>query len=109
MTYEDDQTLLLDDRFFHRLVRGGMKANLRIGERAVSPGRLVFHSTSGNFRPVPVYIDRVINTTFRDLSDYDAILAGYEDAEAARQSMLYFHPGIMWSAPITVLRFERDR
>lgn len=108
MIYDDDQTLLLDDRFFRRVLDGSITASLRIGERPIQPGRLVFLATNGGYLPATVYVERIINTSFAGISDTDAILAGYEDGDAARQAILYFQPAIVGSTPVAVIRFERD-
>ncbi len=108
MICEDEQVVLLEERFFHGLIRGHITAVLHVGDRAVSPGRLVFMPVREGYRPVPVYVDRVIDTTFAEIDDYDAILAGYENGDAARQAILYFQPAIVGSTPVAVIRFERD-
>jgi hypothetical protein len=105
--YPDTQTLLLDDRFFHGVLNGLITASLRIGERNITPGRLVFIATSGGYLPLEVYVERLIHTTFAGINDYDAVLAGYDDAETARRSLLSFYPSIAPTTPVTVIRFER--
>lgn len=107
MIYQDDQSLLLDERFFHGVLNGRITASLRIGERAVSPGRLVFVSTHGGYLPATVYVEQIIQTTFAGISDTDAMLAGYDDGEMARRNLLDFYPTIAASTPVTVIRFER--
>lgn len=104
---ESAQTLLLDDRFFRRVLEGGITASIRIGERPISTGRLLFVATKGSYLPLMVYVDRTIETTFAGITDTDAILSGYEDAETARRDLLVFYPTIRETTPMTVIRFER--
>ena len=107
MITESAQTLLLDDRFFRRVLEGSITASIRIGERPIAPGRLLFIATHGGYLPLMVYVERIIETTFAGITDTDAILSGYEDAETARRDLLIFYPSIKETTPMTVIRFER--
>jgi hypothetical protein len=105
--YPDDQTLLLDDRWFRRVMEGSITASIRVGERQVTPGRLTFIATYGNYLPLSVYVERLVETTFAEITNSDAFLAGYVDADFARRELLDFYPSIQPTTPMTVIRFER--
>ena len=100
-------SMLLDDRFFRGVLERSITASIRIGDRPVELGRLVFLAANGGYLPLMVNVDQLVSTTFAGINDSDARASGFMDAEEARSALLEFYPLIKPSTPMTVIRFER--
>ena len=104
---EDVQSLLLDDHWFPSLLNGTLRATIRIGERPIQMGRLIFRATNGTYLPAFVFVEKVINTTLIGINEFDAQLAGYATFEMARDDLMLTYPEAKLDTPFTVIRFER--
>lgn len=100
-------TLQLDDHYFPNVLNGIITATIRIGDRPITPGNLLFIATNANYLPLLVTVDRVIHTTWLGISDHDARLAGYPDADVARDVLLTTYPEAKPDTPFTIIRFSR--
>ena len=89
------------------MIAGTITATIRIGHRNIETGGLMFKAAHAGYLPLVVAVDHVIKTTWLGLSDHDARLAGYPDAEVAREDMMLRYPETKPDTPFTVIRFSR--
>lgn len=103
----DMQKLELDEAFYPRVLEGSITATIRIGDRPIVPGSMMFLAAHGGYLPLIVGVDYVIKTTWLGISDYDAQLAGYSDGDVARDAMMELYPETKPDTPFTIIRFTR--
>lgn len=100
-------SLMLDDGLYPDVLSGVITASIRIGDRPIETGRIMFAATNGGYLPIIVYVTSVIHTTFVGIADVHAKRAGYRDAEDAMAALRVFYPEAKLDTPMTVLLFER--
>lgn len=99
--------LQLDDSLYPGVLDGTITATIRIGDRPLEPGRMMFTATRAGYLPVLVYVSSVIKTTMIGLADIHAQRAGWRDAETAMVMLRDIYPEAKLDTPMTVLLFDR--
>lgn len=99
--------MLLDDSFYPGVLDGTITATIRIGDRPMQQGRMMFQATNGGYLPLMVYATSIIHTTLIGIADIHAQRAGYQDSEHAIEALKEFYPEAKLDTPMTVVLFER--
>jgi len=97
------QTLKLAPELFLALERGIKKVTIRLGQRDVTLGRLLFESTTNVDVKKSVFVRSVTLTRFIDLSPDVVQAEGAKDLDELYEAMRKFYPNLMWHDVVTVI------
>lgn len=98
--------LKLADHLFAPLLAGEKVITIREGARLIAPGPLTFESVSGTLPEVTVDVFMTVIKRVGDLTDAEALMDGYPDAELLVEGLRQFYPHLGEYSVVTLAAFD---
>jgi len=95
---------LLDDKF-EFIEAGYQKALIKTGHRDISEGELLLVGIKTD-KVVKINVNKTEYKLVKDINNYDAQLAGFEDFEDFKKQLFEEFPNFSLEAEVTIIHFD---